>query len=113
VDAAMVERTRKFLLSRRDGQGNFRRRQDYHSFGRISQDGFNAYIVWALCESEADADLNREVAHLVQRAESNNDPYFLALVANSLCLRNSRAEGAKILDKLVTLQDSSGFLPGR
>jgi hypothetical protein len=113
VDPQMVERTRKFLLSRRDGAGNFRRKQDYHQFGRISQQGFNAYIVWALCESEADADLNKEVQVLVQQSESATDPYFLALTANSLFLRNDKANGTKILDKLVSLQSSDGSLPGR
>src|SRR5262249_35857422 len=113
VDPTMVERTRKFLLSRRDGNGNFTRKQDYHNFGRISQQGFNAYIVWALCESEADADLNKEVQLLVQQSETATDPYFLALTANSLFLRNDKAVGTKILDKLVSLQTTDGHLRGR
>src|SRR5262249_34345663 len=48
VDPAMVERTRQFLLSRRDGQGGFTRKRDFHSFGAVSQPVFNAYLTWAL-----------------------------------------------------------------
>jgi hypothetical protein len=70
-------------------------------------------MVWALCESEADADLNKEVQLLVQRSETNTDPYFLALTANSLFLRNDIPNGAKLLDKLVSLQSGDGSLNGR
>lgn len=113
VDQQMVERTRKFLLSRRDGQGNFTRKQDYHRFGQVSQPTFNAYLTWALCESEVDAVLDKELQQLVSTTETNTDPYFLALTASALFKRNEKAAGTKILDKLVTLQSANGDLPGR
>jgi len=112
VDADMVERTRKFLLKRRDGKGNFTRHEDHHHFGRVSQAAFNAYILWALTESEADADLNTEANWLIQHSDTSEEPYVLALTANCLFLRNNKAEGTKILDKLAKLQTTDGYLNG-
>ena len=113
VDPAMIERTRKFLLARRDGAGNFRHDNHAHSFGSVSQPVFNAYLTWALTESDTDADLTKETQLLVQQAETSADPYFLALVANSLLKRNDKAAGTKILDKVVTLQQPNGSLHGQ
>jgi hypothetical protein len=112
VDRAMIERTRYFLLSRRDGTGNFRHLNQSHSFGAVSQPVFNAYLTWALTEAESDADLTKETKLLVQQSEQNSDPYFLALVANSLLKRSEKAEGGKILDKLAALQRPDGSLLG-
>jgi hypothetical protein len=113
VDPQLIERTRKFLLSRRDGTGNFMRRQDHHAFGRVSQQTFNAYLCWALTESEVDADLNKEMSRLIEDAKTVDDPYFLALTAKALLNRNERAEAEKILARLAKLQTADGSLPGR
>ncbi len=113
VDPALIERTRKFLLARRDGTGNFRHDNHAHSFGHVSQDVFNAYLTWALTESDTDADLTREIELLIKQSETSNDPYFLALVANGLLKRNDQVAGAKILDKLTKLQQPDGSLRGQ
>src|SRR5262249_50908757 len=98
-----------------DGNGNFTgaTRPGLHSFGRTSQMGFNAYLTWALCESEADADLDKEVQLLVTHCETATDPYVIALTANSLFKRNDKTNGAKLLDRLVPRQEAEGHRKGR
>ena len=88
VDKAMVERTRNFLMSQRNGQGGFKRNpRSLDHFGRASEAATNAYIVWALTESGKDDDLSKELTALSEQAKTSKDPYFVALVANSLLNR--------------------------
>src|SRR5213594_2447871 len=62
VDKDMLDRTRKWLLSQRDGNGGFKvNAKALDSFGRAPVDTTNAYIVWALIES-GEKGLDKEVA---------------------------------------------------
>src|SRR5262249_16047249 len=89
VDKAMIERTRQFLMSRKDGKGGFQRNaRALDTFGRAPEDITNAYIVWALTESGKDDDLEKELAALTEQGKQSKDPYFLSLVANSLLNRS-------------------------
>ncbi|MBI1913693.1 MAG: hypothetical protein HYS12_02895 [Planctomycetes bacterium] len=123
VDRALLERTRTFLLSRRDrgtyassvpsrdrGAGGFVR----DAKGLDSPDGppahvGDAYIVWALTESGGD-NVTRELDALAVRAKTSKDPYFLALVANSLRSRHRMAEAVLLLQKIVAVQKEDGHL---
>src|SRR5439155_11510383 len=88
VDPAMVERTRQYLLARRDGKGGFQRNpRALDTFGRAPDHITNAYIVWALTEGNADEPLDNELAALHEQAKTSKDPYFVALVGNSLLNR--------------------------
>jgi hypothetical protein len=113
VDKAMVERTRKYLLGQRDQKGGFKRNaRALDTFGRAPDDITNAYIVWALTEAGGDDDLETELTALITLAKDSKDPYFLALVGNSLINRNKTQEGQAILKKLVELQKEDGRLEG-
>src|SRR5205807_3143503 len=93
VDKGMLERTQKYLMNQRDGQGGFKRNpRALDSFGRAPQDVTDAYIVWALTESGKDDDVTRELNALAEKAKASKDPYFLALVANSLINRARTAD---------------------
>ena len=62
VDKDMLQRTRAWLLARRDGNGGFSRNaKALDSFGRAPEDTTNAYITWALVES-GEKDLAKEIA---------------------------------------------------
>jgi uncharacterized protein YfaS (alpha-2-macroglobulin family) len=112
VNPEMLERTRKFLISRKDNNGGFRRKQDHHSFGRVPDAIYNAYIVWALTEGSQEDDVQRELAALEQQAKTSTDPYFLGLVANSLINRGKEAEATEVLRKLARAQQTDGHLDG-
>jgi hypothetical protein len=111
VDRAMIERTRTYLMSRKDGKGGFLRNpRALDTFGRAPEAVTNAYIVWALTESGKDDDVNRELNALNEQAKTSKDPYFLALVGNSLLNRSRSGEALALLTTLVGLQKPDGHL---
>jgi hypothetical protein len=110
VDMKMVDRTRDYLMSRRDGKGGFQRNpRALDSFGRAPDAITNAYIVWALTESGKE-DVSRELAALAGQAKDSKDPYFLALVALSLVNRGQAEEGTGLLKKVAAAQQGDGHL---
>ena len=111
VDPAMLKRTQDYLLSRRDGKGGFQRNpRACDSFGRAPDDVTNAYIVWALTESGKDDDLTTELNALAGQAKTSKDPYFLALVANSLINRARTDEATALLKTVAGAQKEDGRL---
>ncbi len=111
VDAAMIERTRAYLMSRRDGKGGFQRNaKALDSFGRAPDHITSAYIVWALTESGKEDDLKVELEALIEQAKGSSDPYFLALVANSLLNRDRNEDAMAYLTKLKEAQNPDGHL---
>lgn len=128
VDTTLLIRTREWLLGRRDGEGSFRRNARHLHQWSVEQSIVDAYIVWAITESERagsgdvspkseisnlKSDLSAELAKLESAAASSSDPYFLALVANSL-LNVGRVEPAeKLLERLESQQAADGSLTGR
>jgi hypothetical protein len=116
VDQKMIDRTRTWLLSRRDGKGGFlRNRRALDTFGRAPDHITNAYIVWAITEAEADGakeDLDKEIDALITQAKDSTDPYFIALVANSLVNRDMKPQAVELLRKLTTMQKPEGPIDG-
>ena len=112
VDAAMVQRTRSWLLGRRNDRGDFvHEGHDHHSFGG-SQALTNAYCTYALLQSGTPAgELRRELDALVARSTASSDAYELALIANALQL-GDRAEAAAVRQRLVAMQKDDGSLRG-
>jgi hypothetical protein len=111
VDPNLIARTRGYLLAQRDGKGGFKRNaRAIDSFGRAPDDITNAYIVWSITESGKDDDVTTELEALGGQAKTSKDPYFLALVANSLINRAKTAEAMDLLKKLVAAQQSDGHL---
>jgi hypothetical protein len=112
VDKAMVDRTRAWLLERRDGKGGFSlNSRALDSFGRAPADTTNAYIVWALAESGS-KNLEREVAAVKASANSTSDSYIVALAANILHIAGDRAGARQLMDKLVKNQNTAGDVRG-
>jgi alpha-2-macroglobulin-like protein len=112
VDGKMVERTRAWLASRKDGSGGFQRNaRALDSFGGAPAETTNAYIVWALSEA-GEKDLTKEVAALKKTAMASNDTYVMALAANVLA-KNAEMEAAKsLMAKLAAKQDKKGYVAG-
>ncbi len=111
VDAAMLERTRQYLLAARDGKGGFTRNpRALDSFGRAPQDVTNAYIVWALTESGKEDDVTKELDALHEQAKGSKDPYFVSLVANGLLNRDRAADAVALLKSVAAWQKEDGHL---
>src|ERR1051326_6827419 len=112
VDKDMLDRTRTWLLSRRDGNGGFNRNpKAIDSFGGAPADTTNAYIVWALIES-GEKGLDKEVASVKSSAGSTEDTYIIALAANILHAAGDQAGARQLMDKLAKSQDPDGHVKG-
>src|SRR5262249_23654524 len=70
------------------------------------------YIVGALTDAGREPEVERELAELTKQAASSTDPYFLALVGNSLINQGKTAEGVAVLKKLAAAQKADGHLEG-
>jgi predicted anti-sigma-YlaC factor YlaD len=117
IDDKMLERTRKWLMSRRDGNGGFNRNsRALDQFGRAPANVTNAYIGWAITESEdkggTKEELDKEINTLFEQCRDSKDPYFLALVANIALNREMQEPARDLLKKLGTLQKPEGYLDG-
>ena len=112
VDMAMVDRTKQWLLNRRDGKGNYPHpTRDHHSFGGRSESITNAYVTYALLQAGTPEDtLMTEIDALVKRVDID-DPYELALIACALNL-TERPEASRARQRLASLQAEDGSLPG-
>jgi hypothetical protein len=111
VDPNLIQRTRGFLLAQRDGKGGFKRNpRALDTFGRAPENVTNAYIVWAITGSGKDDDVTTELEALSGQAKESKDPYFLALVANSLINSGKTGEAMELLKKLAGAQQADGHL---
>jgi hypothetical protein len=111
VDPQMVDRTRTYLMGQRDGKGGFKRNQRaLDTFGRAPAQITDAYIVWALTESGKDDDVTKELNAVHEKAKTSKDPYFIALVANSLLNRDRAGDAGALLKALVEKQKADGHL---
>jgi len=112
VDAKMIERTRAWLLKRRDGKGGFQRNsRALDSFGRAPQETTNAYCIWALLEA-GQTGLDKEIGAIKQEAEKSKDAYVVALGANTLQLSGDKAGSKKLMDRLQKMQGKDGSVEG-
>jgi len=112
VDKAMLDRTRAWLLSRRDGNGGFRRNsRALDTFGGAPAETTNAYIVWALIES-GEKGLEKEIASVKASANSTQDSYIVALGANIIHATGDHAGARQLMEKLARNQETAGNVKG-
>lgn len=82
VDKKMLERTKKFLLSRRDGNGSFNLvNKGYDQFASVPNKIANIYIVYALTQAGMGKEIEKEYNTAVKKALESKDAYQLAMMA--------------------------------
>jgi hypothetical protein len=113
VDAAMLSRTREWLMASRDGKGGFRReRRTLHTW-LAEPTVSNAYILWALLEAAAPAaELRRELDSLATAAVESGDAYVLGLASNALFIAGRKDEARSMAKKLASAQREDGVVTG-
>ena len=109
VDTAMMARTEKWLLERRDGNGGFKRNpKSLDSFGSASPETTNTYITWALFSGD-EKNLARELETLEDAATKSEDAYIVALASLALYkLRGSDTRARTFARKLAQHQEKDG-----
>ncbi|MCF6403013.1 TonB-dependent receptor plug domain-containing protein [Chitinophaga filiformis] len=82
VDKKMLARTKKFLLSRRDGKGTFAiAKNGYDAFRAVPNKIANIYIVYALTQAGVGNEIQLEYETAVKQALNSKDAYQLAMMA--------------------------------
>jgi hypothetical protein len=121
VDEAMMERTRQWLLDRRDGSGGFQRNPRHLHSWSVRQEIVDAYVLWALSEadraagktSRTEKELGGELDKLQQTAEASDDAYLIALAAITLSNVGRDQPAASLRDRLAAMQLANGCLNGK
>lgn len=126
VDPELIKRTQQYLLGQQNAnkEGFKRNARALDSFGRAPAHITDAYIVWALTESDPDdkegmTDLLKQLDYLkklaMENADAKKDPYFLALVANALLHRpvnGNRDEAIALLARIADNHLKTGYVDG-
>ncbi len=82
VDKQMLARTKKFLLSRRDGKGTFNIvKNGLDAFASVPDKIANIYIVYALTQAGIGSEIQLEYETAVKQALNSKDAYQLAMMA--------------------------------
>lgn len=82
VDKKMLERTKKFLLSRRDGEGGFKlETKGYDAFASVPNKIAASYIVYALTQAGVGKEIHKEYERAVIKALESKDGYQLSMMA--------------------------------
>ncbi len=114
VDQKMVDRTAKLLLERRDGNGGFKKNpKALDSFGAADEDITNCYIVYALTEAGMGNKIAKEIDACYKTAKKSNDPYMMALMANSLFNSSDTKRAEELVNELINAQQEAGFWTGK
>ncbi|HET9429914.1 MAG TPA: TonB-dependent receptor plug domain-containing protein, partial [Chitinophagaceae bacterium] len=109
VDKQMMARTKKFLLSRRDGQGSFHLASGgYDRFASVPGKIAHIYIVYALTQAGIGKEIVLEYQAALKKAIESNDGYQMAMMA--LAASNMKQE--KDYEKLMGLLHSNYLKSG-
>lgn len=121
VDPQLIQRTRNWLLSRRNGDGSWWAESHMLNDGLAStvQRGdlnytTTAYVAWAVFNGQQqDPEAAVTLNYLLQRTPSSiKDPYTLALVCNALlALDPTGTRAYPYLDRLENMKTLDGKLP--
>lgn len=114
VDTEMIDRTRQWLMSRRDGQGGYlASTQALDSFGRAQATTTDAYCTYSLVVTGTPpVNLKLELDRMAARAVESEDAYELGLCAAALGQAGREAPAKAARERLKTMQHEDGSLVG-
>ncbi len=108
VDSKMIDRTVDWLMSRKDGNGLFKRNpRALHQFGLTDDQTMSAYITYGLTEAGYDG-LKKEIELAYKEAMKADNPYLMGLTANILLNKKDKKRGNEVLAKLIKNQQKEG-----
>jgi alpha-2-macroglobulin-like protein len=102
VDTAIIDRTRKAILSCRKGDGSWGTESQ---FARGGVFGITAYITWTMAEAGCKSEIASSIDYLKRNYGQVEDHYALALCANAFIDMNPQdSDAQKIIAKLASLK---------
>ncbi len=106
VDEKMLERTKKFLMSRRDKEGGFRiQNKGYDQFASVPNKIAHLYIVYALTQAGIGKEIEPEYKSAVKKAFESKDAYQLALMALAASNMKDQANYLALMQTLNQLPE--------
>jgi hypothetical protein len=100
LDPALLERTKAFLLSRRNGKGGYDQNVGKYGFSGDKKALFDTYITWALSEVGT-KDIDLEVEKSVKEASKSQDLYRLSLACLTLFNLNEKEQAEVLLKDII------------
>ncbi|MEH0155570.1 MG2 domain-containing protein [Limibacter armeniacum] len=101
VDQSMIDRTKEWLLSRKDGKGSFKQAKGkYDHFGRATTETTNAYIVYVMARI-GETGIEKEYVYNYKKAFEDDDAYRMALMANAAFLLGKTQDGHAMMHKYL------------
>ncbi len=101
VDQKMLERTKQFLLKRRDGNGSFSLiNRGLDAFASVPGKIANIYIVYALTQAGVGKEIQKEYETQVKKALESKDGYQLAMMAIAASNMKDAASYNILMDEL-------------
>ena len=111
VDQQLIDRTANWLLSRRDGEGSWQKNGRYMHTWIGGDLVFNNYIIWGLAEAGYGDKISNEIEANYEKTIQSENPYVMALMANTLSMINDeRADD--LIEALLLMQNSDGKWKG-
>jgi len=113
VDKNMLQRTKDFLMTRRDGQGGFKvSAGGYDQFAAVPDKIADIYIVYALTQAGYGDKIGPEYAAALKKATESNDAYQLSMMALAASNMKKEDDYRRLMDQLnanyLTLKLSAG-----
>lgn len=108
VEASVIERTQKWLLSRRNGKGGFKQHRGKYGFSGASTIVNNAYITYALSETGY-TDIPSEYQHAYQEAIDSKDMYRMGVMANAAINLKQMDDYQKLVDIFLDQYTNTGL----
>jgi len=110
VDKQMLERTKQFLLSRRDGKGAFSLSTGgYDAFASVPNKIANVYIVYALTQAGIGNEIKLEYETAIKKAQESNDGYLLAMMALAASNMKQEKDYQALMNELNTNYQKSNL----
>ncbi len=112
VEQDWIDRTARWLLSRKDGKGGWLAAQEGGSGWRQKSVIADAYITWGMTEAGYGREVAAELTKTVKDAKESADPYIIALAAKSLLNLGDR-RAVEMLEMLQKSQAADGSWTGK
>jgi TonB-dependent SusC/RagA subfamily outer membrane receptor len=101
VDKKMLERTKKFLMKKRNGDGTFKIASGgYDRFASVPNKIANVYIVYALTQAGVGKEIALEYKSAVKQAMESKDGYQMAMMALAASNMKEENDFAKLMQLL-------------
>lgn len=110
VDKKMLERTKRFLLNRRNGKGNFNLSTGgYDRFASVPNKIANVYIVYALTQAGIGKEIQKEYETAIKQALESKDGYQLSMMAIAAHSMKDKDNYERMLAELEKLQSKESL----